>query len=86
MNLVIGCAYSSRYRDHFAFDQTVKTSIYIAHHHKAKGLGSLLYKALFEKIKSENLHLAVVGIALPNDSSIALHKKFGFEEVGIFKE
>ncbi|MBX3033573.1 MAG: hypothetical protein KF865_06570, partial [Bdellovibrionaceae bacterium] len=24
--VVIGCAYSSRYREHFAFDQTVETS------------------------------------------------------------
>ncbi len=86
VNLVIGCAYSSRYRDHFAFDQTVETSIYLAHDYMAKGIGSLLYKALFEKLKAEDLHLAVVGIALPNDSSIALHKKFGFEEVGVFKE
>jgi phosphinothricin acetyltransferase len=28
----------------------------------------------------------VAGIALPNDASIALHKKFGFAEVGIFRE
>ncbi len=45
-----------------------------------------MYEALFKKLETENLHLAVVGIALPNEASIALHKKFGFEEVGIFKE
>ncbi len=85
-NRVIGCAYSSRYRDHFSFDQTVETSIYLAHDYKSKGVGSLLYQKLFERIAGEKLHLAVVGIALPNEASIALHKKFGFEEVGIFKE
>lgn len=83
---VIGCAYSSRYRDHFSFDQTVETSVYLAHDHKFKGVGSLLYQALFEKLASQKLHLAVVGIALPNEPSVALHKKFGFEEVGVFKE
>lgn len=83
---VIGYAYSSRYRDHFSFDQTVETSIYLAHDQNSKGVGSLLYEALFKKLETENLHLAVVGIALPNEASIALHKKFGFEEVGIFKE
>lgn len=83
---VIGCAYSSRYRDHFSFDQTVETSIYLAPDQKSKGVGSLLYQKLFERIAGEKLHLAVVGIALPNESSIALHKKFGFEEVGVFKE
>ncbi len=83
---VIGCAGSSRYRDHFSFDQTVEASIYLAPEQRAKGVGSLLYTALFEKIKSEPLHLAVAGIALPNDASVALHRKFGFDEVGIFKE
>lgn len=83
---VIGYAYSSRHRDHFSFDQTVETSIYLAHDQKSKGVGSLLYQKLFERIANENLHLAVAGIALPNEGSIALHKKFGFEEVGIFKE
>jgi phosphinothricin acetyltransferase len=84
--VVIGCAYSSRYRDHFSFNHTVETSVYLAHDQRTKGVGSLLYNALFSKLKSEKLHLAVVGIALPNEASIALHKKFEFEEVGIFKE
>lgn len=84
--LVQGCAYSSRYRDHFAFDQTIETSVYLSPDARTKGLGTALYKELFESLKSESLHLAVAGIALPNDASIALHKKFGFEEVGVFKE
>ena len=83
---IIGCAYSSRYRDHFSFDQTVETSVYLAHDQRANGIGSLLYSSLFEKIESEKLHLAVAGIALPNDASIGLHKKFGFKEVGVFTE
>lgn len=83
---VIGCAYSSRYRDHLAFDQTVETSIYLAHDQRAKGVGSQLYKALFTRLQNEPLHTAVVGIALPNEGSVALHKKFGFREVGVFRE
>jgi len=85
-SVVVGCAYSSRYRDHFAFDKTIETSIYLDAEQRAKGVGSLLYKELFNKLESEDLHLAVVGIALPNEASVALHRKFGFEEVGVFKE
>lgn len=84
--VVQGCAFSSRYRDHFAFDQTIETSVYLASDVRTKGLGSLLYKELFDALKNEALHLAVAGIALPNDASVALHKKFGFEEVGVFRE
>lgn len=84
--IVHGFAYSSRYREHFAFDQTIETSVYLASEARNKGLGTALYGKLFEILKSESLHLAVAGIALPNNASIALHKKFGFEEVGVFKE
>jgi len=35
---------------------------------------------------TETVHLAVAGIALPNDASVALHRKFGFSDVGIFDE
>lgn len=83
---IVGYTCSFRYRDHCAFDRTVETSIYLAHGQTAKGVGSLLYTELFQRLASEPLHLAVVGIALPNEASIALHKKFGFEEVGVFKE
>lgn len=84
--VVVGCAYSSRYRDHFSFDKTIETSIYLAHDCRSKGIGSLLYTELFKRLEKEKLHIAVVGIALPNEASIALHRKFGFEDVGIFKE
>ena len=84
--IVQGCAFSSRYRDHFAFDQTIETSVYLAPDAHTKGLGTALYTELFSLIKNEPLHLAVAGIALPNEASIALHKKFDFEEVGVFKE
>jgi phosphinothricin acetyltransferase len=30
--------------------------------------------------------VALAGIALPNDASVALHRKFGFTEVGVFEE
>ena len=84
--VIVGCAYSSRYRDHIAFEQTVETSIYLAHDQRTKGIGSQLYNTLFDKLKNEALHLAVVGIALPNEASIALHRKFDFQEVGVFQE
>ena len=83
---VIGWASSSRYRAHPAFVQTVEVGIYIDPEIRAQGVGSLLYGALFEELRSETLHLAVAGIALPNDASVALHRKFGFAEVGIFDE
>lgn len=83
---ILGCAFSSVYRDHPAFRETIETSIYLSPKATGKGLGTKLYLELFDRLKDEPLHLAVVGIALPNDASVQLHRKLGFEEVGVFKE
>lgn len=83
---ILGYTTSSRYRPGAAFDFTVETSIYLHPDKRRAGIGSTLYTALFEALKDQPIHLAVAGIASPNPASIALHRKFGFEEVGTFKE
>jgi phosphinothricin acetyltransferase len=83
---VLGCASSARYRAHPAFAQTIEVSIYIAPDARDTGIGSALYSALFNELRSEPVHQAVAGIALPNDASVALHRKFGFTDVGVFEE
>jgi len=50
------------------------------------GVGTALYRALFQCLADERVHVALAGIVLPNDASIALHRKLGFTEVGIFHE
>ena len=32
------------------------------------------------------MHRAIAGITLPNEASIALHRRFGFVEVGTMRE
>ena len=32
------------------------------------------------------MHRAHAGITLPNDASLALHRRCGFEEIGVFRE
>jgi phosphinothricin acetyltransferase len=83
---IVGYASSSKYRDGSYFSKTVELSVFVHSNTTSKGAGSKLYSALFEILQHERVHCAVAGIALPNEASIALHKKFGFQEVGIFKE
>lgn len=83
---VVGFACTSRYREHEAFEQTAEVSVYVSPGHRTKGIGTLLYQRLFDEIRDENIHLLVAGVALPNEASINLHKKFGFTEVGVFRE
>jgi phosphinothricin acetyltransferase len=81
-----GFASGQCYRDHPAFRQTVETSVYSAPGESGRGVGTALYASLFHTLAAEDLHRAVVGIALPNEASVNLHKKFAFTEVGVFNE
>lgn len=84
--IVIGYAGTTRFRPKPAYDTTVETTIYCAADQTRRGLGSLLYAALFEAIANEDIHHMVAGFTLPNTASQALHERFGFKPVGIFRE
>jgi phosphinothricin acetyltransferase len=83
---VLGYAGSQPYRDHEAFRETVEVSIALDVSCRGQGVGTALYHALFDNLVDEPVHVILAGIALPNDASIALHRKFGFTEVGTFRE
>ena len=84
---VLGYASSQRYRDLEAFRETVEVSIALDAVSRGQGVGTALYRALFDSLALEpSVHVALAGIALPNDASVALHRKFGFTEVGTFRE
>lgn len=83
---VLGYAASQPYRDHEAFRETVEVSIALDAGCRGKGVGTVLYRALFDHLADEPIHVFLAGIALPNDASVALHRKCGFTEVGTFRE
>jgi phosphinothricin acetyltransferase len=83
---VLGYACSQPYRDHEAFRETVEVSIALDVSSRGQGVGTALYRALFDTLVDEPVHVILAGIALPNDASVALHRKFGFTEVGTFRE
>ncbi|MFE7119060.1 GNAT family N-acetyltransferase [Streptomyces sp. NPDC057654] len=83
---VLGYACSQRFRDHEAFRETVEVSVGLGGGMTGQGLGTALYRALFGLLDDAPVHVVLAGIALPNDASVALHRKFGFEEAGTFRE
>ncbi|MEU6482181.1 N-acetyltransferase family protein [Streptomyces sp. NPDC047017] len=83
---VLGYACSQRYRDQDAFRETVEVSVGLGEGSRGQGWGSALYRALFGLLADEPVHVILAGIALPNDMSVALHRKFGFAEIGTFHE
>lgn len=84
--VLLGYACSNPFRDHVAFRETVEVSVSLQSASWGRGIGTKLYSALFELLAGERVHVALAGIALPNDASVALHRKFGFTQVGIFAE
>jgi phosphinothricin acetyltransferase len=82
----IGYAASQPYRDHPGFRETVEVSIALDSGCRGQGVGTALYRALLHELEAEPVHVALAGIVLPNEPSVALHRKLGFREVGVFHE
>jgi phosphinothricin acetyltransferase len=82
----LGFATSTQFGERKAYETSVTTSVYISPDHLGRGVGKLLYSALFEAIAGEDLHRAYAGISVPNPASFALHESFGFRQVAYFTE
>ena len=83
---IIGYACSAPFRPKNAYLSSVEVSVYLTPEYKGKGLGQKLYEALFQRLSSEAVHRAYALITLPNERSISLHSKFGFEQVGVLSD
>lgn len=85
--LILGYAYSASYRPRPAYRHTRETSVYLDNAARGQGVGRHLYDALLSLLLADrDVHTAVAVVALPNDASLALHRRCGFEEVGVFRE
>ena len=81
-----GYAYASKWKTRSAYRFSVESSIYLQPEFIGKGAGKILYEALISELRNRSLHAVIGGIALPNESSVALHEKLGFIKVAHFKE
>ena len=83
---ILGYATSSPFRAKPAYATSVEVTVYLAPHAGGRGIGTLLYKALFEALAAEDVHRTYAGIAQPNEASRRLHERFGFRHVGTYNE
>ena len=83
---LVGYATSGKLREKPGYLPSVETSVYVHPDRHAQGVGTSLYTALFSALAVEDVHRAYAVIVLPNPASIALHARFGFEPVGLFRE
>lgn len=86
---VLGYAYAAPFRDRVAYDHTLETTVYVHSDARRSGIGTRLYEELFGALEvltpADSQHApvhALVGVlALPNESSVALHERLGMTKV-----
>jgi phosphinothricin acetyltransferase len=83
---IFGYATSGPFRPKPSYSTSVEVSIYLAPDAGGHGIGTLLYKRLFEALADEDLHRAYAGITQPNLPSTRLHERFGFQHLGTYRE
>jgi L-amino acid N-acyltransferase YncA len=82
---VVGYAYAGQFKDRAAYRYCVETSVYLAHGREGHGIGKRLYIDLLSALREQGIRTAVGLIALPNEPSVTLHEKLGFEHTGTLK-
>jgi L-amino acid N-acyltransferase YncA len=83
---VLGFAYASPHRDRWAYRWAADVAVYVGERHRGRGVGQRLYGALLPLLTRQGLRSACAGITLPNPASVALHEKFGFRPVGVYRQ
>lgn len=83
---VVGWSSLSRYHDRKGYQFTVENSIYVAAPWRGRGVGTLLLAPLINSARRLGLHAIIAAIDAENPASVRLHARFGFEEVGHFKQ
>jgi phosphinothricin acetyltransferase len=81
-----GYAYATKWRVRAAYRFAVESSVYLDPDHAGKGAGTMLYEALLAELRRRDLHLVIGGIAQPNEASVRLHERLGFQKVAHFSE
>jgi phosphinothricin acetyltransferase len=79
-------AYVHKWQERMAYRYAAELSIYVKHGQEGRGMGRELMARLLEAVRETEIRALVSGITIPNDRSIALHEKFGFQKVARFNE
>jgi L-amino acid N-acyltransferase len=84
--VVVGFASLSPFRDRPAYNSTVENSVYVRHDQRGTGVGRVLMTELMALAAQHGFHTVIARIVGGHDTSIELHRRLGFEEVGLERE
>jgi len=83
--VVLGYAYASPHRTRAAYQWSVDVSAYVSESAHRRGVGRLLYEAIFRILALQGFRNAYAGITIPNEASERFHRALGFTTVGIYR-
>lgn len=82
---IVGYAYGCPFHSRPAYRWACEVSVYLELGRRRTGGGRALYDELFARLAARGLRVAVAGMTLPNDASVALHESMGFQPVGTYR-
>jgi len=83
---VVGFASYGPFRPWPAYLHTIENSVYVAPDRRGAGIGAALLGPLVVRARGGGYRTMVAGIDASNAASLRLHAKFGFVQVGHFRE
>jgi len=81
-----GYAYAGPHKARAAYKWSVDTSVYVHADFRRLGIGTRLYKSLFEILAAQGHFNAYAGVTLPNPGSVGLHESMGFQRIGTYRK
>ena len=83
---IAGYAYAGKYRERVAYQWCVESSVYVHDNFQQQGIAGKLYSALFDILKKQGFRTVYAVINLPNDKSVTLHEKCGFQYFATYEK
>lgn len=90
---IVGYAYAHAFYGREAYRWSVETSIYLDRSFRRNGVGTVLYRALEDRLKEEGYRNMYACIASPlgddpflDEGSIGFHREMGFSQCGHFRQ
>jgi L-amino acid N-acyltransferase YncA len=83
---VLGFAESYTFRPRVGFDRTREVAVYLSESARGRGIGAALYAELLSQLTAAGNRMVFATVALPNDPSVRMHERLGFQQVGLLPD
>lgn len=83
---ITGYMYAHRYKEKEAYQWNVELSIYVHPTCTKQHIGTQLMEVMISILRMQHLQTVYSCITIPNEGSIALHRRFGFTCIGEFHQ